>query len=191
MNFAKLHGTGNDFVLVDARSLDWSALARAMCDRHVGVGADGLILAAASSKAPVRMRIFNADGSEAEMSGNGMRCLAKFAVDGGIVADGGRVLGHYHVHLNHSREEEFNRNYFAEKTVEGQIEASCALLASQIPGQLKENRDALVRDFRFKTERLEKTAKKMKKRMLGFLKKVSLENYDGPIDEIDEPLPQR
>lgn len=87
MDFAKLHGTGNDFVLVDARSLDrdWSALARAICDRHFGVGADGLILATSSERAPVRMRIFNADGSEAEMSGNGMRCLVKFAVDGGIV----------------------------------------------------------------------------------------------------------
>ncbi|HXK32772.1 MAG TPA: diaminopimelate epimerase [Dehalococcoidia bacterium] len=87
LEFAKLHGTGNDFILVDARSLerDWPALARAMCDRHFGVGADGLILAAPSRRAPVRMRIFNADGSEAEMSGNGMRCLVKFAVDGGIV----------------------------------------------------------------------------------------------------------
>src|SRR5205085_7411173 len=50
-------------------------------DRHFGVGADGLILAASSSHADVRMRIFNADGSEAEMSGNGMRCLVKFAVE--------------------------------------------------------------------------------------------------------------
>jgi diaminopimelate epimerase len=87
MEFAKLHGTGNDFVLVDARVLDrdWTALARAMCDRHFGIGADGLILAAPSSRADLRMRIFNADGSEAEMSGNGMRCVVKFAVDRQIV----------------------------------------------------------------------------------------------------------
>ncbi len=87
MDFAKLHGTGNDFVVVDARALDrdWSSLARAICDRHFGVGGDGLILAASSDRADVRMRIFNADGSEAEMSGNGMRCLVKFAADGGIV----------------------------------------------------------------------------------------------------------
>ena len=91
MNFAKLHGTGNDFIMVDARDLDrdWSALARAVCDRHFGVGADGLILAAPSDRAAVLMRIFNADGSEAEMSGNGMRCLVKFAVDGGMVNPGG------------------------------------------------------------------------------------------------------
>ncbi len=87
MDFAKLHGTGNDFVVIDARSTerDWRALALEMCDRHFGVGGDGLILAVASERAPVRMRIFNADGSEAEMSGNGMRCLVKFAVDHGIV----------------------------------------------------------------------------------------------------------
>jgi diaminopimelate epimerase len=91
MRFTKLHGTGNDFVVIDARSLDqdWSALATAICDRHFGVGGDGLILAARSERAPVRMRIFNADGSEAEMSGNGMRCLVKFAVDNGIVRPGG------------------------------------------------------------------------------------------------------
>jgi diaminopimelate epimerase len=88
MEFAKLHGTGNDFVLLDGRTADrdWPALAVAMCDRHFGVGGDGLIVAAPSDRADIRMRIFNADGSEAEMSGNGMRCLVKFAVDGGFVA---------------------------------------------------------------------------------------------------------
>ncbi len=88
MEFTKLHGTGNDFVVLDAREIerDWPALAVAVCDRHFGVGGDGMILAAPSERADVRMRIFNADGSEAEMSGNGMRCLAKFAADNGIVA---------------------------------------------------------------------------------------------------------
>lgn len=88
MQFTKLHGTGNDFILVDSRQApgDWPALARAMCDRHFGVGADGLIFAAPStSGADIRMRIFNADGSEAEMCGNGMRCLVRFAVDVGLV----------------------------------------------------------------------------------------------------------
>ena len=87
MDFVKLHGTGNDFVVIDARGLDrdWASLAQAMCDRHFGIGGDGMILAATSERAGVRMRIFNADGSEAEMSGNGMRCLVKFAVEAGIV----------------------------------------------------------------------------------------------------------
>jgi diaminopimelate epimerase len=95
MEFTKLHGTGNDFVVVDARAVDrdWGALARAMCDRHFGVGGDGLILAAPSNCADVRMRIFNADGSEAEMSGNGMRCLAKFVVDAAIVAPRAGAFG--------------------------------------------------------------------------------------------------
>jgi diaminopimelate epimerase len=87
MDFVKLHGTGNDFVVIDARSRDrdWTALTQAICDRHFGVGADGLILATPSDTADAGMRIFNADGSEAEMSGNGMRCLVKFVVDTGIV----------------------------------------------------------------------------------------------------------
>lgn len=87
MDFTKLHGTGNDFVVIDARALDldWTALAQAICDRHFGVGGDGLVLAGTSKRADVRMRIFNADGSEAEMSGNGMRCLVKFAADNGLV----------------------------------------------------------------------------------------------------------
>ncbi|MEX2246035.1 MAG: diaminopimelate epimerase [Dehalococcoidia bacterium] len=94
MRFTKLHGTGNDFLVMDARGIerDWPALARAACDRHFGAGADGLILAAPSQHADVRMRIFNADGSEAEISGNGLRCLAKFAVDGGIVTPRGGEL---------------------------------------------------------------------------------------------------
>lgn len=94
MDFTKLHGTGNDFIVVDGRrdERDWPALAAAICDRHFGAGADGLIVAAASAVAPIRMRIFNADGSEAEMSGNGLRCLVKYAVDGGIVTPPGDEL---------------------------------------------------------------------------------------------------
>jgi diaminopimelate epimerase len=88
MEFTKLHGTGNDFIVVDGRRLDrdWSPLATAICDRHFGAGADGLIIAAPSQRTDIRMRVFNADGSEAEMSGNGLRCLVKYVVDRGIVA---------------------------------------------------------------------------------------------------------
>lgn len=88
MEVTKLHGTGNDFVVIDGRVAggDWPALAQSICDRHFGVGGDGLIVAERSERADARMRIFNADGSEAEMSGNGLRCLAKFVVDDGIVS---------------------------------------------------------------------------------------------------------
>ena len=94
MQFVKMHGTGNDFVVVDAReqSADWEALARAVCDRHFGVGADGLVLALPTANADLRMRMFNPDGSEAEMCGNGIRCLAKFAVERGIVQPRDRAL---------------------------------------------------------------------------------------------------
>lgn len=86
MRFAKLHGAGNDYVVVDARGLDmdWAAVARAVCHRRFGVGADGLILVLPSRQADLRMRIFNPDGSEAEMCGNGIRCFAKFSLERGI-----------------------------------------------------------------------------------------------------------
>lgn len=84
--FVKMQGAGNDFIVVDhAPGLDYPALARKACDRHMGIGADGLMVLDASSTSDHRMRIINADGSEAEMCGNGARCMAvyiarKFAV---------------------------------------------------------------------------------------------------------------
>jgi diaminopimelate epimerase len=88
MKFSKLQATGNDFILVDTltgpREGDWGELARAICDRHFGVGADGLILVQDSTIADLKMRILNSDGSEAEVSGNGLRCLAKYAIEKGL-----------------------------------------------------------------------------------------------------------
>lgn len=85
MRFVKMHGTGNDFIFIEPDGQrDWPALARAMCDRHFGVGADGLFLVLPSDRAAVKMRLFNSDGSEAEVSGNGVRCLVKYAVERGL-----------------------------------------------------------------------------------------------------------
>ncbi len=88
IRFTKMHGLGNDFVVVDARTLvveDWQSLARAMCDRHLGIGADQLLLVCESSRADVKMRLFNVDGFEAEMCGNGIRCVGKFVYENHIV----------------------------------------------------------------------------------------------------------
>ncbi|MGA2284725.1 MAG: diaminopimelate epimerase [Dehalococcoidia bacterium] len=87
MRFVKMHGTGNDFILVEAKGdeRDWPRLAVAVCDRHFGVGADGLLLVLPSDHAAVRMRVINPDGSEPEMCGNGIRCLAKYAVERRLV----------------------------------------------------------------------------------------------------------
>ncbi len=87
MNFSKLQATGNDFILVDARKADqnWAELAQTICQRHFGVGADGLILVQNSRVADLKMRIFNPDGSEAEACGNGLRCFAKYGIERGIV----------------------------------------------------------------------------------------------------------
>lgn len=88
MRFTKMHGLGNDYVYVslfDQRPPgDIGALARAMSDRHFGIGSDGLILIMPSERADARMRMFNADGSEGEMCGNGVRCVAKYVHDRGI-----------------------------------------------------------------------------------------------------------
>jgi len=88
MNFTKMQGTGNDFVVIEAAALrrDWKKLAISMCDRHFGIGGDGLILVLPSQKADFRMRIFNADGSEAEMCGNGIRCMAVYVYDRGLIS---------------------------------------------------------------------------------------------------------
>jgi len=88
MRFVKMQGAGNDYVYIDGFSTpvaDPAALAVAMSDRHFGIGSDGLILILPSSVADVRMRMFNSDGSEAEMCGNGVRCVAKYAFDHGLV----------------------------------------------------------------------------------------------------------
>ena len=88
LHFAKLHGTANDFIYVDARAGfpgDPAAAARRLCDRRRGVGADGLILLLPSTEADGRMVIYNSDGSRAEMCGNGIRGLAKFVHERGLL----------------------------------------------------------------------------------------------------------
>lgn len=83
MKFDKYHGCGNDFVIVMHEELiDYSVLAQKICNRHVGIGADGLIVV---KKEPLEMILFNADGSEATMCGNGIRCFAQYCYDNQIV----------------------------------------------------------------------------------------------------------
>jgi diaminopimelate epimerase len=88
LRFTKMHGLGNDYVYVSlfdqALPADPGPLAVAMSDRHLGIGSDGLILIGPSDRADARMRMFNIDGSEGEMCGNGIRCVAKYIHDHGI-----------------------------------------------------------------------------------------------------------
>ncbi|MCJ7605770.1 MAG: diaminopimelate epimerase, partial [Dehalococcoidales bacterium] len=88
MDFTKMQGAANDFVVVDARDLerDWSGLAVAVCNRHLGIGADSLIILLPSDKADFGMRTFDADGSEAETCGNGIRCLARYVLEKGFAS---------------------------------------------------------------------------------------------------------
>src|SRR3989339_187626 len=86
INFTKTQGLGNDFILIDTRrekldGIDLKRLAIDLCDRHFGIGADGLLLVWPSSKAHYRMQVINPDGSEAEMCGNGIRCFARYVYE--------------------------------------------------------------------------------------------------------------
>jgi len=95
MMFTKMQGLGNDFIMVDCFDIDMECVldigdrktVQKLCDRHFGIGADGVILILPSDNSDFRMRIFNPDGSEAEMCGNGIRCFAKFVYDLGITKE--------------------------------------------------------------------------------------------------------
>jgi len=91
VNFIKMHGIGNDFIIMDfyakqlPEQINFGEVAKKLCHRHFGIGADGLILILPSEKYDLRMRIFNSDGSEAQMCGNGIRCFAKYAYENGLI----------------------------------------------------------------------------------------------------------
>ena len=91
MKFTKMQGAGNDYVYVNCFDEkfpeDPAKLAISVSDRHKGIGSDGLILICPSEKGHARMRMFNADGSESEMCGNGIRCVAKYVYDHGIAKE--------------------------------------------------------------------------------------------------------
>lgn len=91
MEFIKMHGLGNDFVFLDhffdsEMKVDYPELAKKLCHRQFGIGGDGLVVILPSKAADARMRIFNSDGSEPEMCGNGIRCFARYVYDQGIVS---------------------------------------------------------------------------------------------------------
>ena len=90
IHFTKMHGLGNDFILVDAINQRISdeeieSLAKKLCNRNFGIGADGLVLVKKSDQTDLKMQIINADGSEPEMCGNGIRCFAKYVYDEKII----------------------------------------------------------------------------------------------------------
>ncbi len=90
MRFTKMQGVGNDFIIFEAgevAGVSLPELARKACDRHFGVGADGILVPASSGVADLEMVYFNSDGSPSEMCGNGLRCLARYARDRGLVED--------------------------------------------------------------------------------------------------------
>ena len=100
MQFTKMHGAGNDYIIIDGRSVKkgWPKVAKAMCARKFSVGADGLLVVLPASDpktSDIRMKIFNPDGSQAEMCGNGIRCFIKFIIERWIVMIGGAAQRDY------------------------------------------------------------------------------------------------
>ncbi|NLM38278.1 MAG: diaminopimelate epimerase [Firmicutes bacterium] len=98
MEFVKMHGLGNDFIIVQEGQADlpaekYAEAARRFCAPHWGIGADGLVLVGPDPEFDLRMRIFNADGSEAEMCGNAIRCVAKYAWEAGLCRKQGLRIG--------------------------------------------------------------------------------------------------
>ena len=91
IKFTKMHGLGNDFILIDClnktlgNSSFLSSLAKKLCHRHFGIGADGLIFILPSEKTDLQMRIYNSDGTEAQMCGNGIRCFAKYVYENKLI----------------------------------------------------------------------------------------------------------
>src|SRR6056300_788050 len=83
MKFRKYHGTGNDFLILD--SVPTSEKIKQLCDRHFGIGADGILVASPSTKATIMMNYYNADGSVAKMCGNGLRCFVRYLHDENVV----------------------------------------------------------------------------------------------------------
>lgn len=84
MKFTKMHGLGNDYVYIDTEEIEkteWNQIAKKISNRHLGIGSDGLILIGESKVADFKMRMFNCDGSEAQMCGNGIRCVGKYVYD--------------------------------------------------------------------------------------------------------------
>jgi diaminopimelate epimerase len=142
MDFTKMQGTANDFVMVDARNIkhDWSKLAIAMCNRHLGIGADSLIIITPSNRADFSMRTFDADGSEAETCGNGIRCLARYALEKGLVRqdieqisiETMATISHVHLERKNGRVAKFRANM-------GKPRFS----AAEIPANLKPGKDVV------------------------------------------------
>jgi diaminopimelate epimerase len=105
LEFYKYHGAGNDFIMIDCRdsseSLFTGELVHSLCDRHFGIGADGLILLLNGSGNDFRMKYFNSDGNEGTMCGNGGRCITAFARDLGLISDKAAFTGTDGIHHSH------------------------------------------------------------------------------------------
>ena len=194
MKFTKMHGAGNDYLYVDCFSQEIPAnaaeLAQQVSHRHFGVGGDGIIFICPSDVADVRMQMHNADGSQAEMCGNGIRCLAKYAYDHGLakkrgmrVETGAGVLS-LNLHVNHL-------DLVEEVTVDM---GRPILEASEVPTTLLETGSVVNHPVEFGGHQFEATCVSMgNPHCIIFVPKATDELVlgVGPIIESDPRFPNR
>lgn len=192
MKFTKMHGAGNDYVYVncfeEAMPEDPAQMARKVSDRHKGIGSDGLILICPSDRGHARMRMYNADGSESEMCGNGIRCVAKYVYDHGIAQEdtlqietGNGVLS-LEVEVNHGLVEQVRVDMGAPILVSSEIPTT-------LPGDPPQNAPLQVGD-----KTLEVTCVSMgNPHCITFVEEVNDEwvHGIGPQVEVHEAFPNR
>ena len=152
MRFTKMHGIGNDYVYVNCFAeptpTDPAKLSQQISDRHFGIGSDGLILIEPSDKANARMRMFNADGSESEMCGNGLRCVAKYVHDHGIARkpklaiETGRGVLTVELEVSHGKASRVRVNM-------GEPILEAAKIPTTLPGNPPTNAELRIDDTRF------------------------------------------
>ena len=152
MRFTKMHGIGNDYVYVNCFAeptpTDPAKLSQQISDRHFGIGSDGLIMIEPSDKADARMRMFNADGSESEMCGNGLRCVAKYVYDHGIARkpklaiETGRGVLTVELEVSHGKASRVRVNM-------GEPILEAAKIPTTLPGNPPTNAELRIDDTRF------------------------------------------
>lgn len=205
MNFTKMHGIGNDYVYVDCfkeKVDDPASLAMRISDRHTGIGADGLILICPSYKADVKMRMFNTDGSESAMCGNGIRCVAKYAYDHGLATNRGPWQAPKGERFPASMQIETGRGVLSlglSIGADGKVSRVCVnmgepkLAAAEIPVNLPV-REAIEQPIQFKGHAFMMTCVSMGNPHAVFFRddisQKTLEEY-GPLIERHSIFPQR
>ncbi len=187
MKFTKIQAAGNDYILVETGKVnsDWSKTAVAMLDRHYGIGADGLLLLMPSKTADFKMRIFNADGSESEACGNGLRCMVRYYIDNSATGESaGEVLVETMAGIRKATVTRTGNNTVNIRTGMGAPEFS----EKDIPVTITENREKIVDINNMLSYSLYIDGSEYRLNLVSMGNPHAVYFYDGPVS--DFPLSQ-